>query len=163
VLGLRLRGCSPPTVCDVRRHRQGKSSLSGLPHPLERADRCKASKELADEFPHRGKENALRIRALVLLLRYSGMRIGDAVSLSADRINGNRLFLYTAKTGTPVNTILPDFVLEALDACPKVTDVYFFWNGRDKLDTVVSSAWPPKRADYRAPLLALGTRSSRAT
>ena len=92
-----------------------------------------------DEFPNRGKENALRLRAFVLLLRYSGMRIGDTVSLSADRIKGNRLFLYTAKTGTPVNTVLPDFVLEALEACPKVTDVYFFWNGKDKLETTVGS------------------------
>ena len=56
-----------------------------------------------------------------------------------DRIDGNRLFLYTAKTGVPVNTILPDFVLESLDACPKVTDKYFFWNGRYKLDTIVGS------------------------
>ena len=47
-----------------------------------------------DEFPNRGKENSVRIRALVLLLRYSGMRIGDAVSLSRDRIKLNRLFLY---------------------------------------------------------------------
>jgi integrase/recombinase XerD len=92
-----------------------------------------------DEFPNRGKENALRIRALVLLLRYSGMRIGDAVGLSSDRIQQNRLFLYTAKTGTPVNTVLPDFVLEALESCPKVTGVQFFWNGRDKLDTIVGS------------------------
>ena len=74
-----------------------------------------------DEFPGRGATNARRIRTLVLLLRYSGMRIGDAVSLSTDRIEGNRLFLYTQKTGVPVNTILPDFVLKALDATPKVT------------------------------------------
>lgn len=92
-----------------------------------------------EKFPTRGKENALRLRALVLLLRYSGMRIGDVVSLTSDRINMNRLFLYTAKTGTPVNTILPDFVLEALEASPKVTDVHFFWNGTDKLDTIVGS------------------------
>lgn len=92
-----------------------------------------------DELPNRGKENALRMRALVLLLRYSGMRIGDAVSLSSDRINLHRLFLYTAKTGTPVNTVLPDFVLDALEASPKVTDVHFFWNGRDKLDAIVGS------------------------
>jgi integrase len=92
-----------------------------------------------EEFPTRGKENALRLRALALLLRYSGMRIGDAVSLTSDRIKMNRLFLYTAKTGTPVNTILPDFVLEALEASPKVTDLYFFWNGTDKLDTIVGS------------------------
>jgi integrase len=92
-----------------------------------------------DEFPTRGKENALRLRALVLLLRYSGMRIGDIVSLTSDRIELNRLFLYTAKTGTPVNTVLPDFVLEALEASPKVTSIHFFWNGRDQLDAVIGS------------------------
>jgi integrase/recombinase XerD len=53
-------------------------------------------------FPGRGSENAQRMRALVLLLRYSGMRIGDAVSLKTDRIEGNKLFLYTQKTGVPV-------------------------------------------------------------
>jgi len=90
-------------------------------------------------FPTRGKENALRLRALVLLLRYSGIRIGDAIGLTSDRIKVNRLFLYTAKTGTPVNTILPDFVLEALEASPKVSDLHFFWNGTDKLDTIVGS------------------------
>jgi integrase/recombinase XerD len=98
-----------------------------------------ATTRYRDEFSNRGKENSLRIRALVLLLRYSGMRIGDAVSLSGDRIKLNRLFLYTAKTGTPVNTVLPDFVLDALEASPKVTGVHFFWNGRDKLDTIVGS------------------------
>ena len=50
-------------------------------------------------------------RALVLLLRYSGVRIGDAISLTSDRIKENQLFLYTLKTGTPVNTVLPDLVL----------------------------------------------------
>jgi hypothetical protein len=67
------------------------------------------------------------------------MRIGDAVSLTADRIEGNRLFLYTQKTGVPVNTVLPDFVLKALDATPRVTDKHFFWDGRLKLETVVGS------------------------
>ena len=81
----------------------------------------------------------MRLRALVLLLRYTGMRIGDAVSLTSDRIKLNRLFLYTAKTGTPVNTVLPDFVLQALEASPKVTCVYFFWNGAGKLDTIFGS------------------------
>jgi integrase/recombinase XerD len=92
-----------------------------------------------DEFPGRGAENARRIRALVLLLRYSGMRFGDAVSLTADRIEGHRLFLYTQKTGVPVNTVLPDFVLKALDATPRVTDKHFFWDGGLKLETVVGS------------------------
>lgn len=67
------------------------------------------------------------------------MRIGDAVSMTSDRIKLNRLFLYTAKAGTPVNSVLPDFVLEALEASPKITDIHFFWNGTDKLDTIVGS------------------------
>jgi integrase len=92
-----------------------------------------------EEFPSRGKENALRLRGLVLLLRYTGIRIGDAVSLSADRIDGNRLFLYTQKTGVAVNTVLPDFVLRVLDATPKVTEKHFFWNGIDNLETIVGS------------------------
>jgi integrase/recombinase XerD len=81
--------------------------------------------------------NAARIRALVLLLRYSGMRIGDAVSLTVDRIVGSRLFLYTAKTGTPVYVLLPDFVAETLKAAPMMTDRYYFWTGIGKLRTAV--------------------------
>ncbi|OLC97693.1 MAG: hypothetical protein DMG35_15875 [Acidobacteria bacterium] len=91
------------------------------------------------EFSNRGAENARRIRALVLLLRYSGMRIGDAVSLTSDRIEGTRLFLYTQKTGVPVNTVLPEFVLKALDATPRVTAKHFFWDGTLNLETIVGS------------------------
>jgi len=39
-----------------------------------------------------GMENARRLRGLVLLLRYSGMRISDPVQMKDDRINGKRLF-----------------------------------------------------------------------
>jgi integrase/recombinase XerD len=44
-----------------------------------------------------GAKNAQRLRAFVLLLRYSGLRIGDAVHLSPDRVQGKRLFLYAQK------------------------------------------------------------------
>ena len=67
-----------------------------------------AADEYEDEMPSHGMENARRIRGLILLLRYSGTRISDAVNCSTDRIEGNRLFLYTRKTGVPVNTILSE-------------------------------------------------------
>jgi integrase len=86
---------------------------------------------------HNARLNALRLRALVLLLRYSGMRIGDAVALTLDRIVGNRLFLYTAKTGVPVHILLPDFVVETLRATPPMTDRHYFWTGAGKLQTAV--------------------------
>jgi integrase/recombinase XerD len=98
-----------------------------------------ATDKYSDEMPATGKENARRIRALVLLLRYSGMRIGDAVNLNGERLKGNRLFLYTQKTGVPVNVVLPDMVVRALEACPRVTDDYLFWSGIGKLDSAVRS------------------------
>ncbi len=90
-------------------------------------------------FPNRGAENVHRMRGLVLLLRYSGMRISDAVSLTTDKLQGKKLFLYTHKTGVPANTILPGFVLMALDVTPRVTEKHFFWNGTSDLETIVGS------------------------
>jgi site-specific recombinase XerD len=64
-----------------------------------------------DQIAPSSRNSARRLRALVLVLRYSGMRIGDAVKLTTDKINGNKLFLYTQKTGVQVYTVLPDFVI----------------------------------------------------
>jgi len=61
------------------------------------------------------------------------------VKLTTDTINGNKLFLYTQKTDVPVYTVLPDFVIEALDAMPRVTPTHFFWNATDSPEAVVGS------------------------
>ena len=87
--------------------------------------------------PLEGKLNAHRLKTLVLLMRYSGMRVSDAVTFSTDRLDGKRLFLYTQKTGVPVYTVLPDSVLKALEATPRMTDTRFFWSGQGKRETVV--------------------------
>jgi integrase/recombinase XerD len=81
------------------------------------------------------KANAVRLRALVFLLRYSGLRIRDAITLSRNRIQDDKLFLYTAKTGTAVYCPLPPFVVKALDAIPAST--YFFWTGLSKPKSAV--------------------------
>src|ERR1700721_1673002 len=62
--------------------------------------------EYEAEMPSRAKDNARRMRALVLVLRFSGLRISDAINLSVDQVTGTRLFLYTQKTGVPVNLLL---------------------------------------------------------
>lgn len=84
-----------------------------------------------------GLRNAQRLRAFILLLRYSGLRIGDAVSTSMKRITGGKIFLYTAKTGTPVQCPLPAAVLAALDAAPHSADDYYFWSGKSTLKSAV--------------------------
>ena len=86
-----------------------------------------------------GLANAKRMRAFVLVLRYSGMRISDVVGLSVDRISGNRLFLYTQKTGVPVHTVLPQFVVSALECSPRANQAYFFWTGNGSVESAVRS------------------------
>lgn len=98
-----------------------------------------ALESFVDQTASRGKENARRLRALVLVLRYSGMRIGDAVRLSVDDVIGNKLVLYTQKTGVRVNLVLPQFVLDVLDATPKLAGKYFFWPGTGNLEAIVGS------------------------
>lgn len=85
-----------------------------------------------DNYGRTSQGNSRRLRALVLLLRYSGMRIGDSVTLACDRITGNKMFLYTAKTSVPVWCPLPDFVVEALNACSRTNQKHFFWTGASK-------------------------------
>jgi integrase/recombinase XerD len=79
--------------------------------------------------------NGARLRALILLLRHSGLRIGDAVGLGRDRVAGGTLFLYTQKTGTPVRIPLPAKVSEALDALPQ--GEFFFWSGNGHLKSAI--------------------------
>ena len=45
--------------------------------------------------------------AFTLILRYSGLRIGDASMLTVDRFKGDDLYLYTQKSGTHVFVPLP--------------------------------------------------------
>ena len=91
-----------------------------------------------DKYSKRaGVANAQRLKAFVMLLRYSGMRIGDAVACGVDRIDGDKLFLYTQKTGVPVHCVLPAFVIRELEAAPKSSEGYFFWTGKSKLHSAI--------------------------
>ena len=73
--------------------------------------------------------------ALILLLRHSGLRIEDAATLAVDRIENGKLFLYTAKTGTPVYVPLPPDALYSLTAVERKSRQYFFWTGEGKRTT----------------------------
>ncbi|MCI0724911.1 MAG: site-specific integrase [Acidobacteria bacterium] len=79
------------------------------------------------KHPKAGRLQAHRVKALVLLLRYSGLRIRDAVTLERDRITNGKLMLYQAKTGTAVYCPLPPLVVQALECLPATR--YFFWSG----------------------------------
>jgi integrase len=78
-----------------------------------------------EKYPN--KKNKIRLKALVLLLRYTGLRIGDAVTLSKRQITDGVLHLRTAKTGTDVRLPLHPDLIDALNGIP--TTDYYFWSG----------------------------------
>jgi integrase len=84
-----------------------------------------------------GRENQRRLRSLILLLRYTGLRIGDAVGCSINRLANGKVRLYTQKTGTHVHCPIPDFVVKELDETPTRSERYWFWSGLGQLDTAV--------------------------
>lgn len=78
------------------------------------------------DFQHRG----IRLRALLLLMRWGGLAITDAVTLERDKLTADgKLFLYRAKTGTPVYVPLPAEVAQMLREIPNSNPRYFFWTG----------------------------------
>jgi integrase/recombinase XerD len=71
-----------------------------------------------------------KLRALILLMRWSGLAIMDAVTLKRACLNENdAVFLRRAKTGNPVYVPLPPKVAQLLRELPSENPLYFFWSG----------------------------------
>lgn len=85
-----------------------------------------------ERMPTRGADRELTLRRLKLFIfamRYGGLAIVDAATLTRDRIDDQgRLFLHRAKTGVAVMVKLPDYVVEPLLELPLYRGRYFFWN-----------------------------------
>ncbi len=89
------------------------------------------------------RNQATRLRILILLMHWSGLAIRDAVTLERRRLNDkDELFLYRAKTGNPVYVPLPHDVAEALRNIPpgpSPNPRYFFWSGNGSPKSVVGN------------------------
>lgn len=104
-------------------------------------------------YDSRGKErngttiNSRRVRAFLKLLRWSGLRAGDAACLAKDKLRkDDSLFLYQAKVkakaSAPVYVLLPRPVAQELRKVPPssyTSPKYFFWSGRSKRKSEVSN------------------------
>jgi integrase/recombinase XerD len=86
---------------------------------------------------YRGDQD--RLRAFVLVMRHSGLRIGDTIALDGKRLKGNKLMLYTAKTGTPVYVPLPPAAMKALGKIDRNGSDRFFSTGNAKPQTARSN------------------------
>ena len=74
---------------------------------------------------------------MLLLLRWSGLRISDAAKLERSALTPDgKLFLYTQKTGQPVYVPLPPSLVKMLRDLPNPENPrYFFWSGTSQSET----------------------------
>ena len=83
-----------------------------------------------------------RLRALTLLMRWSGLAIRDAVTLERSRLdNDNQIGLHRAKTGEWVFVPIPSAVADDLRRVPDgpvPNPRYFFWSGNGLVKSVVA-------------------------
>lgn len=83
-----------------------------------------------------------RAVAMLLLLRWSGLRLGDASRLERTALSKKgTLRLYMQKTGEPVYVPLPPNVVTALRELKNSNDKYFFWNGTSAKGSTVKRWW----------------------
>jgi integrase len=77
-----------------------------------------------------------KLKAFVVVLRYTGMRIRDVVTLRPSEIRDGRLIKTTQKRGTLVSLKLDKTVLDALGEL-KPKGEYYFWSGNGKVRSCV--------------------------
>jgi integrase/recombinase XerD len=85
---------------------------------------------------HFQKARGILLKAMILVMLYTALRIRDVVTLSRDSVRGSQLYLRTAKTGVDVFCPLPPQVVEALAAIP-AEGRWYFWNGASKPKSAV--------------------------
>jgi integrase len=96
-----------------------------------------------------------RLKTFLLVMRFSGLAIGDAVQILPDRIEGEHLILRRAKTGKPVKVLLPDVLLARLRSLSLLCGGYYFWN-RQSEDSDVQTATGNLRRSLRRVFRAAG-------
>jgi integrase/recombinase XerD len=69
-------------------------------------------------------------------MRWGGLAITDAITLERSKLTADgKLFLYRAKTGTPVYVPLPAPVAQLLREIPNSNPRYFFWSGQGERES----------------------------
>lgn len=110
--------------------------------PLTDKEYQKLLKTVPVSFPDSTKK--CRVRALIRLMRYSGLAIRDAATLRRDELihdsakKLHRVVTARQKTGTHVSVPIPSDVAKELVSALNGNPVYFFWTGNGEERTAVS-------------------------
>lgn len=104
-------------------------------------DEMKRILEACDRYPTANKfgyDNRARVKAFVLLSRWTGLRMADVATIEWTRLQDGKVFLYTQKTGQAVYVPTPPEVSEALEKLEK-RDRYVFWTGVGDVESTTKS------------------------
>jgi integrase len=118
---------APPKILSIERR------------PYE-PEEIKVIDEAIDEFPNwgiYGEMNREHLRAFVAVLKWTGMRIGDAVQLSQEKVAGGHITLYTTKNGKRVSVPIHPEIEVSLGILGRQHGFYF-WSGEGTIKSQVS-------------------------
>jgi len=85
-----------------------------------------AADSIREAHPKIPAETPKKLKALILLMRYSGIRISDAVLFRRESLKDNKLFLRQEKTKHPVWVPLPKHVVQAVKDCDEGNEHFFY-------------------------------------
>ena len=97
-----------------------------------------AAQKFPDAFGRTDQAIARQVYAFVLVMRYTGLSIGDAAGLPKSHVTGDRIITNRDKTGKEVYVRVPKFVIDALNAAPHDGAKYFFCSGNGLIHTRAS-------------------------
>jgi integrase len=96
-----------------------------------------------------------RLKTFMLVMRFSGLAIGDAVQLRPDRLDGEHLTLRRTKTDKAVRVLMPTAICNRLHRLSALEGGYYFWN-RKGGDSDVQTATGNMRRSLRRVFRAAG-------
>lgn len=124
-----------PTIGDDRQEKERRIPTF-TPAEIEviitALDRCEVI------FEREGEQVARQVKAFTFVQRYTGLSIGDTAKLRRSEVIGETILLNRKKTGEPVATAVPAFVVAALKDMKPDSPEYYFWSGNGKLHTRTS-------------------------
>jgi integrase len=107
----------------------------------------------ACDFIGRGAYERLRARAMILLLRYTALRVSDVALLERSRVHDGEIFVRTEKSGKAVRLPVYPELQQALDALPAPRggdSRYFFWSGNGSKASMIRDATRTLTVVFRA-------------
>jgi integrase len=106
---------------------------------------------LLDVIPKTFPQKHAMVRAFVLVLRYTALRMSDVVSLEiANFKDGGITLPAQRKTDEPIYCALKPSVVEALRRFEPKSEKYFFWTGNGQLDSALKDWSATMLKLYRA-------------